>query len=212
MKILNLTSLFSFQFEGEKFENAEFFTVSPLKDESVGGEFIRCEFGALSYVLTMVCAEILGGKFAKFDTGFLSGESNVGEEEVPLLCDFVRECNCVVISPENFTKSVSALLCELQKVCKFDVVGLRGERLKVGGECAEVLEVLESFDGAVVFTHNKCSEFRGGAFFAAAAKLKNGETVNFRGLQATFVLDSSLKGTVAFFGDKSLTWGFSLFA
>lgn len=227
MKVLNLSTLFSLQGEFSLPKEAEILTISPLYDEALAAKFdkckfVRCEAGTVAFVMALLCGEVLGGKFSEFDTGFLSAESNVGEEELPEILEFLAQTSKVVVSPEVGDECVLTLLRALQVKFGFDILNLAGECVYVESneEFVPTLGEAENFDGAVIFTHAKPEFFRqngecdlrGGRFFAAAAKLANGAKVRVKSAQgefeASFVLDESLKGTIGFLGKKGLKFGF----
>ena len=105
MKILSLASKLSLQSPKliDKFKNDEIMVISPL-DDSINANFIKCEIGAISYALALIGLEFgFGGEFWDgLDCGELSGESNIGEEELPSICEFIKNCDICVISDEIF--------------------------------------------------------------------------------------------------------------
>ena len=91
MKVLSLASILSLQAPNlvKIYENDEILTISANDDDAINGEFIKCEIGAQGYVLAMLCAKFDEREyFANLDIGFLSGESNVGEEEIDEIYEF----------------------------------------------------------------------------------------------------------------------------
>lgn len=220
MKILSLVSILSLQAPKlvSEFANDELMVISPLEDVNLNAKFIKCEIDSLSYVLALICKDSVGGEF--FDTlddGLLSGESNVDNEEIEEICGFLTDCRKCVVAPENLSgvnsQQIKAMLNLLSKNFDFDLVNLNGEKISLEGNLSGFDE-LENFDGAVIFTHDKNSEFKGGNYFAAAAKLKDGAELEiktkFGNVTATFALDPALKGTIAFLGAKGLKYGFEL--
>lgn len=222
MKIVSLATLLSFQAPElvNKYENEEFLVVSPLVDDKLkNAKFIKCEVDSLSYVLAFACMYSVGGEFFDdLDEGELGGESNVDSEEIEELCGYFTDCSKCIVSNENFrganSSQIKAMLNLLSQKLDFDIVNLDDEKIELEGELSEFDE-LEPFNGAVLFTHNKCDEFRGGEYFSMAAKIRQGDSFNLtiqdKNIQASFVLDKNLKGTIGFLGADNLEYGFEVF-
>lgn len=219
MKILSLASLLSLQSPNllSKFKNDELLVISPLEDE-IDANFVKCEIGSISYVLALIAKNLLNNDFFnELDEGFLSGESNVGEEELPNICEFVKNISFCIVSDEILRQKnheqIAEILNLLSKKFGFEVINLDGKKLSLNGKLKE-LEELENFDGAVIFTHFKNDEFKGGEYFKIAAKLKNNDEVIVKtpqkDIKTTFYLDKSLKGTVGFLGNKDLQYNFCI--
>lgn len=219
MKILSLATILSFQSPNlaNVYKDDEILVISPLKDALANAKFIKCEIGAVSYALALICKNLLDDEFFDdLDEGYLSGESNIGEEEIPEICEFIENTKVCVVSDEIFSTNGSQtkqMLNLLSMKFGFDIVDLSGEKISLNGELNELSE-LESFDGGVVFTHPKFDEFRGGMYFAMAAKIKDGAKVSLKTsqkeLEATFSLDKNMQGTVAFLGNSDLKYGFEV--
>ena len=222
MKILSFASLLSLQSPNlvKEFANDEIFVISPLDDPNLpNAKFIKCEIGSLSFVLALACKDSVGGKFFdELDDGFLSGESNVDSEEIEEICGFLTDCQKCIIAPENLqgtnSDQIKAMLNLLSNEFDFELIDLDGNKIELEGKLDE-LNDLDNFDGAIVFTHNKNAEFKGGAYFMAAAKIKDGQNceikTKFGSLKSEFRLDNDLKGTVAFLGGENLKYGFEIF-
>ncbi len=224
MKIISLASLLSLQAPHFVAGHAgdEFFVVSPLEDAALeasvkNARFVKCEIGSLPYVLASAAKVALEGEFWEdLDEGELEGESNVDKEEIEELCAAFTDAEFCVVGEEaweganaGFARETLRLLCEFYGV---KAVGVDGEPFDLSGGKLAPLKELGNFDGAVVFTHPGASEFRGGAYFAAAAKLADGAQIAVKtrwgAVNATFKLDHALKGTIAFLGDSNLKYGF----
>ncbi|WP_279062093.1 hypothetical protein [Campylobacter lanienae] len=219
MKILSLASKLSLQSPKlvDKFKNDEIMVISPL-DDSINANFIKCEIGAISYALALIGLEFgFGGEFWDgLDCGELSGESNIGEEELPSICEFIKNCDICVISDEIFESnesSVKAILSLFKSKFGFKIVNLNGDEVELNGELIE-LEAIPSYDSAVVFTHPHCDEFRAGNYFGIAAKLKDGDEINIhlrqKDIKAKLSIDESIKGTIGFLGFEGAKYGFEV--
>lgn len=204
MRVLNLVPFLSFQSMElfSKFKDGEILTISPLSDPNLES-FIKCEIGSLSYVLAMIAAE-LEPEIYDFDTGELSGESSVGEEEIPEILEFIKRLDYILVDENalnfHFDKaSVLAFLNLIASKSGAKILGLNGEINLDSSKFSELKE-LPNFDGAVVLKHEKDDKFVGGPYFMASSKLKDGDEVDILGVRRTFKLDKNLKGTVALLG------------
>lgn len=224
MKILSFATLLSKQTSKfiARHEKDELFVLSPLEDAELFArmsqtKFLKYEIDTLGYVLALVCARLLDD-FIQIDDGYLSGESNAGDEEIDELCEFVRECDGVIVAPENFTGTNSQAICymldKLSKKFNFCIIGIDGKpaTLEVPNELGELSDGAD-FNGASVFCLPAQNiELKGSAMFGAAAKLKNGAKLDINTpkgqLSLTFELDPALKGTCALLFAPELEYGF----
>ena len=212
MKILNLASILTLQAPNlaQIYANDEILTISANDDELENSEFIKCEIGAQGYVLAMLCAKFDESEyFSNLDIGFLSGESNVGEEEIDEIYDFLSECKVVIVD-ENLlnshgdAKNIESFLAILQDKFKFEIINLKNEKITPNLSKLSELKELEIYDGAVVFKHDKDDKFVGGNYFCMVAKIKDGDEVMIKtkNLEVCkkFELNANLKGTIALLG------------
>ncbi|MCI7363200.1 MAG: hypothetical protein MSH30_07760 [Campylobacter sp.] len=210
MKILSFATLLSAQTSKfiARHKDDEVFVVSPLDDELLfsaikNHHFLKYEIDTLGFVLALVCARVL--EFPEMDQGYLSGESNASEEEIQTLCEFFSSCDGIIVAPENFSGANSAniafMLGALSKKFDFCVVGINGKPYPLNApEKMSELEEGADFNGASVFClPAEQVALKGSAMFAMASKLKNGAKVVIDGIEATFELDSTLKGTTGLF-------------
>ena len=162
----------------------------------------------MGFVLALVCARVLEFpeiEFPEIDQGYLSGESNASEEEIQTLCEFFSSCDGIIVAPENFSGANSAniafMLNALSKKFDFCVVGINGKPYELNAPLKmSELEEGADFNGASVFClPAEQVALKGSAMFAMASKLKNGAKVVIDGIEATFELDSTLKGTTGLF-------------
>ncbi|MDY4859905.1 MAG: hypothetical protein SO144_03305 [Campylobacter sp.] len=215
MKILSFATLLSAQTSKfiARHKDDEVFVVSPLDDELLfsaikNHHFLKYEIDTLGFVLALVCARVLEFpeiEFPETDQGYLSGESNASEEEIQTLCEFFSSCDGIIVAPENFSGANSAniafMLNALSKKFDFCVVGINGKPYPLNApEKMSELEEGADFNGASVFClPAEQVALKGSAMFAMASKLKNGAKVVIDGIEATFELDSTLKGTTGLF-------------
>ena len=215
MKILSFATLLSAQTSKfiARHKDDEVFVVSPLDDEVLfsaikNHHFLKYEIDTLGFVLALVCARVLEFpeiEFPEIDQGYLSGESNASEEEIQTLCDFFSSCDGIIVAPENFSGANSAniafMLNSLSKKFDFCVIGINGKPYELNAPLKmSELEEGADFNGASVFClPAENVALKGSAMFAMASKLKNGAKVVIDGIEATFELDSTLKGTTGLF-------------
>lgn len=215
MKILSFATLLSAQTSKfiARHKDDEVFVVSPLDDEVLfsaikNHHFLKYEIDTLGFVLALVCARVLEFpeiEFPEIDQGYLSGESNASEEEIQTLCEFFSSCDGIIVAPENFSGANSAniafMLDALSKKFGFCVIGINGKSYELNAPLKmSELEEGADFNGASVFClPAENVALKGSAMFAMASKLKNGAKVVIDGIEATFELDSTLKGTTGLF-------------
>ena len=215
MKILSFATLLSAQTSKfiARHKDDEVFVVSPLDDELLfsaikNHHFLKYEIDTLGFVLALVCARVLEFpeiEFPEIDEGYLSGEINASEEEIQTLCEFFSSCDGIIVAPENFSGANSAniafMLDALSKKFGFCVIGINGKPYPLNAPLKmSELEDGADFNGASVFClPAEQVALKGSAMFAMASKLKNGAKVVINGIEATFELDSRLKGTTGLF-------------
>ena len=226
MKILSFATLLSAQTSKfiARHKDDEVFVVSPLDDELLfsaikNHHFLKYEIDTLGFVLALVCARVLEFpeiEFPEIDQGYLSGESNASEEEIQTLCEFFSSCDGIIVAPENFSGANSAniafMLNALSKKFDFCVVGINGKPYELNAllKMSE-LEEGADFNGASVFClPAEQVALKGSAMFAMASKLKNGAKVVIGGVEATFELDSRLKGTTGLFFAPNAKYEFKI--
>lgn len=215
MKILSFATLLSAQTSKfiARHKDDEVFVVSPLDDEVLfsaikNHHFLKYEIDTLGFVLALVCARVLEFpeiEFPEIDQGYLSGESNASEEEIQTLCEFFSSCDGIIVAPENFSgannANIAFMLGALSKKFGFCVIGINGKPYELNAPLKmSELEEGADFNGASVFClPAEQVALKGSAMFAMASKLKNGAKVVIDGIEATFELDSTLKGTTGLF-------------
>ena len=223
MKILNFASLLSLQNPAlaASFQSAEILSVSPLQDAHLPGELIKCEIGAQSFVLALICASFCDEPyFAELDLEYLSGESSVGEEEIEQIAEFLRgDCDAILIDDALIkthpdAENIKAFLSLIAAKFGVKILNLRGERADLGAQERLNLSPLkepENFDGAVVFKHDADERLIGGRYFCMVAKIKGGDRVRIKtphlNLEKEFILDEELKGTIALLGSGGQGFG-----
>lgn len=216
MKVLSLVNLLSIQNKNilDIYKNDELLVISPLYDENLkNAKFIKCEIGAINYVLALICKfayekkNIQSSYFSDLDDGLISGESNVGEEEIEDILEFLDTCDSMMIDDSlkyhKDSENIETFLAILQELYSLKVLNLHQEISRPQKHDLTELVEQDDFNGSVVF---KCigNEFRGGSYFAISAKIQDGDMLKVQTknkiYEKIFKLDSSMKGTIAFLG------------
>lgn len=136
--------------------------------------------------------------FSQIDLGYLSAESNVGEEELEEVLEFIQDESFSLILTQDFlthpkSENILALFEEISKEsniqCLLDSL--------IPSPCASLPE----YNGSVVRITQGEPQLRGSKQFALFAKTQNGAMASIThpdfSLQAPFVLDEEMKGTIA---------------
>jgi len=154
--------------------------------------------------------------FEELDEGYISAESNLGEEEIEEIESLYQEAkNVLLVLGDDVIRHprasniahLSGLIARYGKA-KLCVVGATPEEIVEANTQSVLAEIadLKSFDGVVVYqcpTMSKEEEHSliGSAQFQMAAKVQSGDkinvTINQEVYPRTFVRDDSLKGVIA---------------
>lgn len=187
--------------------------------------FSRYEVGAEEGVLALLAKSFLlhvklpdsvKYYFDEFDEGYISAESNLGEEEIEEIeALYQKASNVLLVLGEDLVRHprASAIAHLVGLIAKYGtvkllVVGSTPEMIITGkSECVlDAVEDLKSFDGVVVYQCPAMSKEEehaliGSAQFQMAAKVQNSDKIhviiNQEVYSRTFVRDDSLKGVIA---------------
>ncbi|MBE3606607.1 hypothetical protein CCAL13119_06535 [Campylobacter sp. RM13119] len=210
LSLANLLSLSNPALANE-LKTCEFKYISCFEDELLGNEnLIRCEIGSVSYVLALLCKHVSNAHkeyFDELDDGLLSGECNVGEEEIKELVLWLKDAKNVIIDSSFFTNPDAKMIFELLEILNLDVIlaDTQATEYETNGNLSELKELL-NFDGSVIYLYKNDSsdEIVGTTTFSMASKIKDGDTITVSSddfsLTRKFRLDKNLKGTVALVG------------
>jgi len=200
----------------EDIKNSKIALISVLEDLSLMSSvkfFSRYEAGSEEGVIAILAKEFLKNAdlpkekrdyFDELDEGYISAETNIGEEEVEELYVMIQNASnpLIVFGKDMFLNSrvenISKFINLLKKYSKIEIKCLG--KLKTDSLHVEELEELKSFDGTVVFEYNSDENSElliGSAQFAVAAKVKNGQPITVKNQDREFRLDKKLKGTIA---------------
>lgn len=175
--------------------------------------FSRYEAGSEEGVIALIAKELLKDKeldnniksyFNDLDEGYLSAETNIGEEELEELHVMINKASkpLIIFGKDLLlhkrSSNISKFINLIEKFSNIEVMFLE-ELSNVEGELEEI-EELASFDGTVVFKYKSEKDQNllfGSAQFAVAAKLQDGDDIIVCDSDRKFVLDKKLKGTIA---------------
>lgn len=180
--------------------------------------FSRYEVGSEEGVLALLAKSLLSTHslptslkdyFDDLDEGYVSAESNFGEEEIEEIEALYSASDKVllVLGCDLFAHPRADNIARLAGLLsRFGKVTVDNKSVSDDGLVPVSIEALKSFDGVVTYTCPALSSEEeglliGSAQFQMGAKVQDGEKVsvviNQKAYPRTFVLDSSLKGTIA---------------
>ncbi|MDR3346876.1 MAG: hypothetical protein LBS73_06845 [Campylobacteraceae bacterium] len=206
-------------------ENAKnFIYFSPIEDAFLSNraqKYIKYEAGSEAGVLALIAKSVLqdsevSGDVREYldalDEGYLSAESNVGEEEIEEALSLFEGERLTLLLGEDIQEhpDSDAVAGLIALICRFKPLGVSlpsGKELSV--DKADILpphiDELRSFDGTAVYFYPSNDErFYASAQFALAAKIKDKDeviiTVKSGEYKRVFEVSSELKGTIAILG------------
>jgi NADH-quinone oxidoreductase subunit F len=187
--------------------------------------YIKCEAGSEAGVLALIAKSLLKdieipsdvkNYLEELDEGYLSAESNVGEEEIEKVRELLTAdssslllgCDLHEHPDADLIAGLIALISRF-KPLKVSVLGEIELKAKPKTALPPQINTLKSFDGTIIYFYDgdeSNPKLYGSSQFAIAAKLKDGdevfiETSNGR-FESTFSLDKKMKGTIASLGAK----------
>jgi len=171
---------------------------------------------AKSFLLHVKLPEAIQSYFDELDEGYISAESNLGEEEIEEIEALYQEAGTVLLVLGDDLVShprasaiahLAGLIAHYGKAKLFVASSTPEMIVTAKSETAlEAIEDLKSFDGVVVYQCPVMSKEEehfliGSAQFQMAAKVQNNDkitvTINQEVYPRTFVRDDSLKGVIA---------------
>lgn len=205
----------------EDIKNSKIALISVLEDlplmQSVEF-FSRYEAGSEEGVVAILAKEFLKDTnlpkqtkdyFDDLDEGYISAETNIGEEEAEELHVMIKNASkpLIVFGKDMFLNSreenISRFINLLKEYSDIEIKCLR--KLKTDSLHVEEIEELESFDGTVVFEYNSDENAElliGSAQFGVAAKVQDGQLIVVKNQNREFRLDKKLKGTIALMANE----------
>ncbi len=200
----------------QKIKNSKIALISVMEDPELMDKvslFCQYEAGSEEGVVAILTKELLKDKdlpkdikeyFDELDEGYISAETNVGEEEVEELCGMIQKSSSplIIFGKDIFLnpriENISKFLNLIKKYTNIDVKYLGN--LAIQSLDIEDVEELKSFDGTVVFEYKSDIDNElliGSAQFAVAAKLQDGQPIVVKNQNRVFRLNNKLKGTIA---------------
>ena len=200
---------------------------SPIEDELLSqkaNKYIKYEVGSEAGLLALIAKNAL--KDAKLpndakayidelDEGYLSAESNVGEEEIEEILGLDDNIRFILGNDIKEHPDADAIAGIISLICRFKNAQAS---LFEGGETEKKdifllpskIDSIKSFDGSVVYfypSQNDAEKLYGSPQFAIAAKIKNQDRViiktNNQEYKRVFEISPKLKGTIALLGVKN---------
>ncbi len=195
------------------------FTMEDTRFTAKSDFFSRYEVGSEEGVLALLAKALLANTqvdealkayFDGLDEGYLSAESNLGEEEIEEIeALYAQSKGALLWLGDDVLSHPRADNCLLLA----QAIATHSHAIVYGGDASivefrkplEPVGALKSYDGTVVYACAKQEDedavLLGSAQFKVAAKVQNGDTiaVTFENevYPCTFVCDDSLKGTIA---------------
>lgn len=180
--------------------------------------FSRYEAGSEEGVVAILAKEFLKDielpladkeYFSELDEGYISAETNIGEEEIEELHVMIQKATSpmIIFGKDIFLNSrienISRFINLISQYSGIEVKCL-GE-LKQTKDGLEEIEELDSFDGTVVFEYNSSEGNNllvGSPQFGVAAKVQDGQAIVVENQNREFKLDKKLKGTIALMANE----------
>jgi NADH-quinone oxidoreductase subunit F len=205
-----------------KDKNSKIVLLSPIEDVKLCEDlelFCKYEAGSEEGVVAMLSKYLvkelpknLQEYFENLDDGYLSAETNIGEDEIEeIQALYGNAKNPLFIFGKDLvvhecSENIARFLNILKSYSRFEMVSL--EKFEFTDCCETPYEVedLKSFDGTAILQCKARNEKEtnlliGSAQFSIAAKSSNGQFlhVSFDGIskEREFVVDENLKGTIA---------------
>ena len=205
-----------------KNEGCDFVYMHPIDDVSLQDkytQYIKYEAGSEEGVLALLSQFLIVNAPVEYknyledlDTGYLSGESSIGEEEFELLAENLankKEITLIIgddITGHKNFENISRLIRVIDLYTEMNVVLLNSDiviDLSVKS-VPEDVDTINTYNGTVIYTVNATDNIlRGSNSFAMAAKIKDGDTINITydkfTIKKKFQIDTSVRGTIALY-------------
>ncbi|MBL0687378.1 MAG: hypothetical protein JJV95_03475 [Sulfurospirillum sp.] len=182
--------------------------------------FTKYEVGSEEGVVAILAKEFLKdidlpkeiqNYFNNLDEGYISAETNIGNEEIEELHSMLKNSSnpLIIFGKDIFLssriKNISKLINLIKKYSNIKIKCL--DELKSNQIASiEKIEELKSFDGTIVFEYNSTKDrdlLIGSAQFAIAAKIQDKQAIVVKNQNREFKLDTRLKGTIALMANET---------
>lgn len=207
-------------------DEANFIYMHPIDNEKLKNSYSRyikyeagSEEGVIALLLNFFTKnqnEELNTFLDELDIGYISAESNAGEEEFEEIFEesLSKTKKAIFVADEIFTNensvNIKAMLKALKEFSDFEIIVNDNIDLNSDDSLDEVAEI-SAYDGTVLYTFLNSVEAGvviGGVSFSRAAKVVDGDDIeiiyNGTTIKAKFSLDENLKGTIALYGSKNM--------
>jgi NADH-quinone oxidoreductase subunit F len=205
----------------QKIKNSKVALISVLEDLPLMSSVEFCcryEAGSEEGVVAILAKELLKDAnlpketkdyFDELDEGYISAETNIGEEEAEELHEMIQKASnpLIVFGKDVFLNSrnenISTFINLISQYCDIEVKCLK--EIKTKNLHLEEVEELKSFDGTIVFEYNSKENqdlLVGSAQFGVAAKIQDGQQIVVQNQNREFKLDKKLKGTIALMANE----------
>ncbi|RDU69019.1 hypothetical protein CQA62_04055 [Helicobacter cholecystus] len=163
---------------------------------------INYEVGSEEGVAMLLAHTLSPGIFNNlkdFDMGYLSAESNVGEEELEEVLNFIaNESFCVILTQDFLAHPLGYKILSLLSTSSL----LAHYPLFLQDQPLSYCQPLGESNGMIArITQAQSCELRGSSQFALFSKLQHLEKITLKAqdlqTQTTFILDESMKGVIA---------------
>jgi NADH-quinone oxidoreductase subunit F len=187
--------------------------------------YIKYETGSEAGVLALIAKSLLKdieipqdvkNYLEELDEGYLSAESNVGEEEIEEVKNLlIKDSPSLLLGCDLYEHHdadlIAGLIALILRFKPLRVSVLSDIELKAEPKTLLPQQIgeIRSFDGTIVYFYDGAEEgpkLYGSLQFAIAAKLKDGDEVSIKtsngDFESVFSLDKNMKGTIAILGIK----------
>lgn len=200
---------------------ADFVYMHPMDDKSLEDkytQFIKYEVGSEEGVLSLLASFLItdADTYVKdyledLDIGYVSAESNVGEEELEELVENFssKDKKVLVIGDDIYEHprlvNILKLIALIKKYTDFEVILLSQKEIESDIEDLDKVGDIDAYNGTVIYNVNDSSVdyIKGSKAFAMAARIQAGDTINIgyadQSVVKKFELDPDMKGTVALY-------------
>jgi len=203
-------------------KKADFIYMHPIDDISLQDkytQYIKYEAGSeegvfalLSFFLIKNAPQDIQEYIDDLDIGYLSGESSIGEEELEVLVENLKDKKEILllvgddITNHKYFENIAKFIRVLDLYTDMNIV-LLNENTQIDLSLKSIpddVDDITTYNGTVIYPINtKDDILKGSASFAMAAKIKDGDIVSITtdtvSVQKKFLIDASVRGTIALY-------------
>ena len=159
---------------------------------------VGSEEGVAMLLAHTLCPQIFQ-TLKNFDMGYLSAESNVGEEELEEVLEFIdQDAFCMILTQDFLAHPLGHKILSILSACS-DATGFP---LLLNTELLSSYQPLGESNGIIArITHSNHHQLRGSSQFARFCKLDHLQNISILArdleIQTNFVLDEKMRGVIA---------------